>query len=101
MEDGKVNRRKNWHQPCATRWFLSNNPSEMRKHVLARDKLICRNCGTQCTDASQMEADHEKCLFEAHGDMSYYEEENVVALCLKCHKEKTRTDMELYRRAYA
>lgn len=47
-----------------------------------------------------MEADHIKPLFEAHGDMSYYEEENVVALCLDCHKTKTKSDMDLWRRAY-
>lgn len=49
---------------------------------------------------NEMEVDHIRPLFEAHGDMSYYEMENLVSLCIECHKKKTKTDMELWRAAY-
>ena len=93
--------RKHWHQACADIWVRMNNPVKMRKYVIVRDKFKCQECGYQGILLSEFEADHIKPLFEAHGDLSYYDSDNVETKCKPCHKKKTKADMELWRAAYS
>lgn len=97
IEDGKQNRRKHWHQACADRWRVMNNPDEARRHVFLREKGTCEKCGKKSLHMKDFQVDHVKPLFEANGDLSYYGEENMQLLCYDCHLEKTKSDMIRYR----
>jgi len=101
-----VNRRKHWHQACADRWRIMNDPTEARKFVWQRDNGICQECGRDCKPSHPehyhspcypWQVDHVKALFEANGDISYYEPENMELLCDDCHKLKTKEDARRYR----
>lgn len=47
----------------------------------------------------EFEVDHIKPIFEAFGDLSFWEPENLQLLCTPngCHQRKTKIDMERYR----
>ncbi len=74
-----------------------NDPSVMRKVVLIRDKLTCRSCEERSPLAKDFEIDHIKPLYESYGDLSYFSTENTQLLCIKCHKIKTKIDLERWR----
>lgn len=74
-----------------------NNPVDMRKAVLVRDRFTCQGCGFHSLYGHEFQVDHIKPLYEAYGDLSYYEIENTQLLCEDCHAEKTRADMERFR----
>lgn len=103
IEDGKQNNRKHWHTQCGELWSIMNNPSEARKFILKRDKKTCQECGrkhiSNMLDPNYVDfdVDHVKPLFEAHGNHSYWQPENLILLCKPCHLVKTRTDMEKFR----
>ena len=79
-----------------------NNPPEMKKFVFRRQKGVCQDCGFFRPLMGDFDADHVRPLFEAYGDHRYWEPENVRLLCrAKCHPEKTKIDMQNYRRIYA
>lgn len=96
IEDGKHNKRKHWHQACADTWRIANNPTEARKHVYAREKGVCQDCG-EPTPMKKFHVDHIVPLFEASGDIHFYTEKNMQLLCHDCHGVKTKTDMIRFR----
>ena len=96
IEDGRVNKRKHWHQACADTWRIMNNPADARKFVLDRDAHTCQNCGHQDHNG-WFEVDHVRPLFEANGDATCWMPENLVLLCGTCHQKKTKIDMERFR----
>lgn len=98
IEDGKRNNRKHWHEPCARFWELLNNPAVMKQYVFVREKGVCQGCGWFRPLMGEFDADHRKPLFEAYGDLRYWEPTNVDLLCKTCHKEKTKEDMILWRK---
>lgn len=55
-----------------------------RETVFQKDNGKCRNCGAQAT-----EIDH--ITVPAHGDINH--EDNLQALCSKCHREKTMKNL--------
>lgn len=96
IEDGRVNGRKHWHQPCADTWRIMNNPADARIAVHKRDRFTCQDCGMQDRNGT-FEVDHRRPLFEAAGDPTFWQLPNLILLCVDCHKAKTRIDMERYR----
>lgn len=99
IEDGKQNRRKHWHQPCADRWKIMNDPKLARHHVFIREKGTCQGegCGFRSPLMKDFQVDHVRPLFEAQGDLSYYGDENMQLLCISCHLKKTKEDMARFR----
>lgn len=97
IENGVQNNRKHWHQECADLWVIMNNPDKARRHVFLREKGTCQGCGFTSPLMKDFQNDHIKPLFEAEGDLSFYDPENMQLLCKDCHLEKTRSDMERYR----
>ena len=98
VENGRINRRKHWcRKACIGLWRLINRPREMRRHVFIRDKGVCQECGFFRPSIRDFEADHILPLFDAFGDLRYWEPTNVHLKCKDCHKEKTKEDMVLYR----
>lgn len=96
IEEGKQNNRKHWHQPCADLWRIMNNPQDARRHVLDRDEYTCQGCGHEDRFGT-FEVDHVKPLFEADGDPTYWQPENLTLLCEPCHQRKTQADMVRWR----
>lgn len=97
VEGGKINRRKHWHQPCADIWNVMNSPRDARKYVLKRDNFTCQGCGVHDPNDGIFQVDHVKPLFEANGDPTYWQPENLALLCTDCHEDKTREDMLRFR----
>lgn len=64
---------------------------ELRRKVLARDNYKCRNpsCDNEGTDVDHIIAK----ILGGTDDL-----ENLQALCSKCHKKKTKDDIEKRRR---
>jgi 5-methylcytosine-specific restriction endonuclease McrA len=103
VENGRQNKRKRWcSKQCIRTWKLMNRPALARKAALIRDKLVCQaeGCSIQCNFIWEMQVDHIKPLFEANNDPSYWDLSNLQSLCLRCHAEKTRKDMERWRAIY-
>lgn len=73
-----------------------NSPSEARRFVFLRERGKCQGCDFQSVLMRDFDVDHIEPLFEAFGDGSYYEPENMQLLCKPCHKEKTKEDMRRY-----
>lgn len=96
IENGKVNRRKHWHQPCADLWKIMNDPKVAREHVLRRERYTCEGCGVHDRFGT-FECDHIRPLYEAKGDPTYWQPGNLMLLCVECHKEKTKADMVRFR----
>ena len=99
IENKVHNKRKTWHQDCATDYMIIFHPTEARKHIWKRDKGKCNDCGEQCTRRT-WDLDHVKPLMEQKGikgnklDWSYYKLQNMQTLCRPCHKKKTKQDMK-------
>ena len=97
IENKVHNKRKTWHQDCATDYMIIHHPTEARKHIWKRDKGKCNECGKQCTRRT-WDLDHVKPLMEQKGlkehqlNWSYYELNNMQTLCRPCHKNKTKQD---------
>lgn len=96
IENGKRNNRKHWHEHCAHTWNIMNNPTYASRYVHKRDQYTCRECGTHDRHGA-FDVDHIKPLFEANGNPTYWQSQNLRLLCKECHKEKTRSDMIRYR----
>ena len=96
LENGKVNKRKHWHEQCALTWRVMNNPADARSYVHRRENYTCQGCGWH-NRLGAFEVDHVKPLFEANGDPTYWQPPNLMLLCEDCHKEKTKADMVRYR----
>jgi 5-methylcytosine-specific restriction endonuclease McrA len=96
IENGKVNGRKHWHQPCADIWKIMNNPADARTHVTRRENFTCQDCGWHHPNG-QFEVDHVEPLYEANGDPRYWQPGNLALLCVDCHKSKTKQDMIRFR----
>lgn len=92
IENDKVNTRKHWHYDCAMIWVVMNNPTEARKHVHKRDNYTCQHCHTH-NRYGAFEVDHIKPLYEANGDPTFWQPDNLTLLCGPCHQTKTREDM--------
>jgi len=99
-EDGSINTRRNWHEPCITEWMICNNPSHARAWAWEHFKGVCQGCGkSSWAYGDKWEVDHDKPLFLAEGDLSYWAKENLVLYCQPCHVHKTQTiDLPLYRK---
>ena len=99
IENKVHNKRKTWHQDCATDYMIIYHSGEARKHIWKRDKGKCNECGERCTRRG-WDLDHVKPLMEQKGlqehelDWSYYKLDNMQTLCRPCHKEKTKKDMK-------
>jgi hypothetical protein len=96
IENGVVNTRKHWHYDCAMLWLVMNNPTEARKYVHQRDCYTCQHCGYD-NRWGTFQVDHIKPLYEANGDATYWQPDNLTLLCVECHQEKTNTDMVRWR----
>jgi hypothetical protein len=103
IDDGKINRRKNWHAGCVHIWKICNDPKYAREFVYLRDEGKCASCGVKTKlrwyqDAeANFELDHIKPLKEACGDISFWMEDNLQILCNhpvgeSCHKKKTSAE---------
>lgn len=69
----------------------------MRQHVFFRDQGYCAACGKKHPyNNNDWQADHILPLFMAFGDPAFWEPENVVILCLECHKHKSNADRIKY-----
>ena len=99
IENKVHNKRKTWHQDCATDYMIIYHSTEARKHIWKRDKGKCNDCGEQCTRRG-WDLDHVKPLMEQKGikgnklDWTYYELNNMQTLCRPCHKKKTKKDIK-------
>ena len=99
IENKVHNKRKTWHQDCATDYMIIYHSGEARKHIWKRDKGKCNDCGEQCTRRG-WDLDHVKPLLEQKGikgnklDWTYYELNNMQTLCRPCHKKKTKKDLQ-------
>jgi hypothetical protein len=99
IENKVHNKRKTWHQDCATEYMIIYHSGEARKHIWKRDKGKCNDCGEECTRRG-WDLDHVKPLMEQKGikgnklDWSYYKLQNMQTLCRPCHKKKTKQDMK-------
>ena len=99
IENKVHNKRKTWHQDCATEYMIIYHSGEARKHIWKRDKGKCNDCGEECTRRG-WDLDHVKPLMEQKGikgnklDWTYYELNNMQTLCRPCHKKKTKKDMK-------
>ena len=99
IENKEHNKRKTWHQDCATDYMIIYHSGEARKHIWKRDKGKCNECGERCTRRG-WDLDHVKPLMEQKGikgnklDWSYYKLNNMQTLCRPCHKKKTKQDMK-------
>jgi len=98
IENGKRNNRKHWHSKCVSIWNTMNNPTYARRAIHKRDKYTCVSCGYH-DRFGHFDVDHIKPLFEANGDPSYWQADNLRLLCSDCHKEKTREDMARFHEA--
>ena len=96
IENGKQNTRKHWHQACANTWRIMNDPKTASRAVHRRDKYTCTSCGHHDRDGS-FDVDHIRPLFEAQGDLTFWQLPNLRLLCKECHKDKTREDMVRWR----
>ena len=99
IENKVHNKRKTWHQDCATDYMIIYHSTETRNHIWKRDKGKCNDCGEQCTRRG-WDLDHVKPLMEQKGikgnklDWTYYELNNMQTLCRPCNKKKTKKDMK-------
>ena len=99
IENKIHNKRKTWHQDCATNYMIIFHPTEARKHIWKRDKGKCSICGIICTRRT-WDLDHIKPLMEQKElqehelNWSYYELNNMQTLCRPCHKKKTKKDFK-------
>lgn len=96
IEQGKVNRRKHWHQPCADLWKIMNNPAAASQFVKKRERFTCQECGHHDRFGG-FDVDHVKPLYEANGDHTYWQPDNLRLLCGPCHLVKTKQDMIRWR----
>ena len=65
------------------RWQL------LRLRIFERDGWRCRSCGK----AGRLECDH---VVPLHHDGAMYDPENLQALCVVCHRMKTRRENETW-----
>lgn len=73
-----------------------NQPREARRYAFVKFKGECQECGFFSPLMGDFDVDHIKPLFEAFGDPSYYEPENLQLLCKECHKTKSGEDLKRY-----
>ena len=71
--------------------ILKGNTGAIRKALYLIDKGICRNCGKY---DKNWEADHIKPVEYGGGACGL---DNYQTLCKKCHKKKTKYQMESHR----
>jgi 5-methylcytosine-specific restriction endonuclease McrA len=98
---------------CVHEWRLRSDPGYLRKQILARDKGVCAQCGTDCVRewnrirrargrarelalrdwgvrlrqrSSLWDADHIVPVAEGGGECDL---SNIRTLCLKCHRQVT------------
>jgi 5-methylcytosine-specific restriction endonuclease McrA len=93
-EDGTPNRRLRWHRACSRVWRFANDRFYARQVVRARDKGLCVECGKQCAE-DEWEADHDKPLILAEGDLAFFLPGNVVTRCIPCHRRKSAAEQKL------
>ena len=67
-----------------SKWITWNG---LRNKILERDRHKCNHCGFK----GSLEVDHIKAIVNG-GDM--WDEDNVQALCKKCHNKKTKLDLK-------
>lgn len=100
---------------CVNEWKLRTDPGYLRDQVLARDRGVCALCGTDTRTAyfemkrsrgahrrellahwglksinrkSLWDADHIVPVAEGGGECDL---DNIRTLCLRCHREQTRS----------
>lgn len=98
--DGTANLRRTFCGPkCIKQFKLRSDWRFMRRHVFARDRGRCGECGLAHEWKGRWQADHIVPLFAANGDWTCWDPDNVQVLCTKpCHTRKTARDMIRYAR---
>jgi 5-methylcytosine-specific restriction endonuclease McrA len=92
-DDGKVKTRANWHPSCLEEYKVIYWPGYSRKAVFRRDRGVCCDCGMDCqTTGHAWEMDHDRPLFEANGDISFWKLPNLKTRCGDCHSLKTAAE---------
>ena len=92
--------RASWHPRCSEEFLMYYNSKHIRKYIRQRDYCECSLCGEY---DPRFQIDHIRPLYEQkykqphEVDWSYWDEKNLQTLCRKCHKEKTKKDMENLR----
>ena len=82
---------------CSEEFLMYYNSKHIRKYIRQRDYCECSLCGEY---DPRFQIDHIRPLYEQkykqphEVDWSYWDEKNLQTLCRKCHKEKTKKDME-------
>ena len=93
--------RASWHPDCSEEYLMYYNSRHIRKYIRKRDYGECAECGEY---DPRFQIDHIRPLYEQkeipaeYVDWSYWDEKNLQTLCRKCHKIKTKEDMEKLRR---
>ena len=99
-EYGRRNMRATWHPDCSEEYLMYYNSKHIRKYIKQRDYCECAECGDY---DPRFQIDHIRPLYEQkykqpdEVDWSYWDEKNLQTLCRKCHKKKTKGDMERLR----
>ena len=99
---GQINNRASWHPECSEKYRMIYDTAYIRKYIRKRDYGECNWCGEY---DPRFHIDHIKPLYEQKGlpseeiDFKYWDERNLQTLCRKCHKEKTKDDMNKLREA--
>ena len=100
-EYGRRNMRATWHPDCSEEYLMYYNSKHIRKYIKQRDYCECAECGEY---DPRFQIDHIRPLYEQkykqpdEVDWSYWDEKNLQTLCRKCHKSKTKGDMERLRK---
>ena len=99
-EYGRRKMNSTWHPECSEEYLMYYNSKHIRKYIKQRDYCECAECGDY---DPRFQIDHIRPLYEQkykqphEVDWSYWDEKNLQTLCRKCHKAKTKGDMEKLR----
>lgn len=86
--DGSINKRSNWHPKCVEEYKLIHFPRDTRRAVWKRDRGVCYLCH-QIVNKNAWEMEHIRPLYEANGDITFWELPNIAVCCIPCHREKS------------
>jgi hypothetical protein len=87
-KDGSINKRASWHPACVTEYRLVHFPNDTRRAVWKRDKGVCYLC-REVVSKKAWEMEHIKPLFEAEGDLTFWQLPNIAVCCVPCHRKKS------------
>lgn len=79
---------------CASNYYGNFDWQTIRWRILARDNYTCVICKAK-GESNELECDHLLAICNG-GDK--FSDDNLRTLCKKCHKDKTRKDLEVKRK---